>query len=61
MKCKVCGESFYRQTQLDPPEHCWCGEDWDWGRLPLNLQIKRLRIRLSELMRLVLLPKDMQG
>lgn len=26
MKCAICGEDYYYQTQTDPEEPCWCGE-----------------------------------
>lgn len=24
-KCSICDTAFYRQTEVDPPEPCWCG------------------------------------
>lgn len=37
--CRICGEHFYRQTEIDPAEPCWCEQmasgslrDWNGWR-----------------------------
>jgi hypothetical protein len=37
MKCNICKTDYYRQTDVDPQEPCWCGEccscsPWGWDR-----------------------------
>jgi len=56
--CSVCRTEFYRESEIDPAERCWCGDMatgplWEWDRwrayrLAVRYRAAQALIRLSE-------------
>jgi len=57
-KCKICGESYYGGSALEPREPCWCGQcawtnPWEWDRyrgiiMWMRYGLARLLVHMSD-------------